>query len=63
MARKNGLQGAVPGAGRHKIENYDKKPLNVMVEREAKEIVAQISRMERGDFVSRAIIAYSKIDK
>lgn len=57
MARKNKLEGAIPGAGRPK-ENTGKVTLSVMVTPEAKSIIESLPRMERGDFVSKAILAY-----
>lgn len=59
MARKNKLEGPIPGAGRPVVNN-DKVILNVRISKEAKEMIEKLPRMERGDFVSKAILAYNE---
>lgn len=59
MARKNGMKGAIPGAGR-KLKGYKKKNLNISPE--AASILEALPFGAAGEFVSSAIVAFNKLE-
>ena len=56
MARKNGLTGAIPGAGRPQ-KKYVKRTVNLSPE--AAKVLSEQPFGSGGDFVSKAIMAFS----
>lgn len=58
MARKNGMTGAIPGAGRPAGLTEDTVIVNLRISKEAKAVLESLPRMQRGKFVSEVILKH-----